>query len=164
MIHSLIKSYILFVIFTFFYTNIAFSQNIEKIEWQTNDELNKYTLEDFHKIIEGKWLFVYKSCPWSTQEATKIEEIIIEFSKEDTAFFWYKNKKSDDKFSWKIVDKTNGWFTLDFKASTESELLISPLNLKGIINISKDSKYISFSNNIEIDGGCLECFEKVKNN
>ena len=159
---SLDKIFILIVFFSLFIATKGISQKAEKIAWLTDEEMAKFSMQDMSKKLEGKWLYIYRSCPWEVQETTKNEERVIEFKEDSTTFQWYKNNKTDATFSWKIKEESQGWFTLDYKIGKTTELEVPPFDLKGRIMISKDYKYISFSNEIEIDAGCLVCFKRVK--
>jgi hypothetical protein len=158
---SLNKIFLLIMFFSLFTATKSISQKAEKITWFTDEEMAKVSMQDMSKKLEGKWLYIYRSCPWEDQETTKNEERVIEFKEDSTAFQWYKNNKTDAAFFWKIKEESKGWFTLDYKIE-ETDELVSPFDLKGRIMISKDYKYISFSNEIEIDAGCLVCFKRVE--
>jgi hypothetical protein len=157
---SSFKIFLWSIIFISLISNTAVSQNYEKIQWLTDEEISQYSTEDVAEIIEGKWFYVYKNCPWSDLETTRDEGRAIEFTKEKSAFLWYKNAKTGDEYSWKIKETSKGWFIFELKTEKAGESLGLPFQLGGRFMISKDLKYIYFSNDIEIDAGCLYCFER----
>jgi hypothetical protein len=160
MIKSISKIFLLSVILLLLMANTVIAQNKEKIEWQAIEEMTNYSSEDISKIIEGTWVFKYRICQLSGSDSSKNEENGIEFKKGNIAFLWNKNIRSKDTLVWKINIDTKGWFSLDLQNKKTAEY-ISPHNeFDGTFTISKDLNFISFSNDIEIDAGCLVCYKR----
>jgi hypothetical protein len=152
---------ILLASFMLIVNSSVYSQNYNKIEWLSTEEFEKCSIDDVSKILQGKWLYIYRSCPWSEQEIIKNEERQIEFYEGNTANEFYNNIKSENEFKWKVKETSKGYFSMEINIEHKNKLFLQPFDLKGRIVFSKDYNYISFSNNIEIDGGCLVCFERV---
>jgi len=137
------------------------AQNEDNIEWADNRELNNKANEIIASKITGKWLYIFKLCPFSKKENTRSTGYIIEFKTDSTAQLWYKNQKLDYSYTWKVNESVNTWFTLSLIVVNPPEIYIPPFRLEGQILISKNGKYLAFSNNIESDCGCMVCFEKI---
>jgi hypothetical protein len=138
----------------------------EAPKWLSYDQFSNWKPEEVATALKGRWSWYYSTGSWGKTDTTSYRDWEIEFSPTGHIYFYCEGQKVPLSFVWMGIKNKTGTFELDFKpdlTTAEPEgprVEASGIGIRGMIGLSEELNYVSFSNGLEVDAGPLSCFKR----